>query len=463
MNRSSLSVGAVLCLSAATAIAQPPSLSLDDFVPPVAGGASEPTVALTTAGTHLSAPDAQNGLAHAYQQLMAGGRNGVEEVAVPSGYAVLSLSTEDYRTYENLNATLLSKRSAYARAYARAQKQLVANFEGIKSVCTASTSATLESRDGGSGENLSVSATSIADQCRDSAEGALAGYVLYSVKDNAPAEKTVTVAIASSSKTRNAAQRAGGAVIVADDNRGAWDALMTEITANVVPPFGARIIFNPRTDETTVVGFGSAIVRQNPDAAMARRLSETAERQAQMRANRALIAFLQGDKVYWEGSFDERQVETAEQFEYVPPEVAAPKTTLVERLSQRLGSMMGEAQASGSASAEIRPLDKTRSGFLNVLKQSDDIRKVTQGELPPGIKSRSFVDKDGHWAIAISVYAPSLTARAVEAGRENRQAGAAPASAGPAVPADRPVSGGLSEGALNPQGPTGQVTGKDDL
>lgn len=463
MKRLSLFVGAAFCLSVANVFSQAQSLSLDDFVPPVAGGASEPTAAVTAAGTHLSAPDAQNGLAYAYQQLMAGGRNGVEEIAVPSGYAVLSVATEDYRTYENLNATLLSKRSAYARAYARAQKQLVANFEGIKSVCTASTSATLESRDGGAGDNLSVSATSLADQCRESAEGALAGYVLYAVQDNAPAEKTVTVGIASSSKTRNSAQRAGGAVIVADDNRSAWDALMAEITANVVPPFGARIIVNPRTDETTVIGFGSAIVRQNPDAAMARRLSEAAERQAQMRANRALIGFLQGDSVYWEGSFDERQVETAEQFEYVPPEASAPNTTLVERLSQRLESMMGDAQVSGSTSAEIRPLDKTRSGFLNVLKQSDDMRTVTQGQLPPGIKSRSFVDKEGYWAIAISVYAPSLTARATQAGRENREAGSVPAPKGPTLPANRPVPGGLDEGALNPQGPSGQVTGKDDL
>ncbi len=463
MNLTSSFVAAVLCLSASAAHAGPQSLSLDDFVPPVAGGASEPTAAVTPAGAHLTAPDAQNGLAYAYQQLMVGGRNGVEEIAVPSGYAVLSMATEDYRTYENLNATLLSKRSAYARAYARAQKQLVTNFEGIKSVCTMSTRATLESRDGGSGENLSTSETSIAEQCRESAEGALAGYVLYSVQDNAPAENTVTVAIASSSKTRNAAQRAGGALIVAEDGRSAWDALMSEITAKLVPPLGARIIVNPRTGETTVVGFGSAIVRQNPDAAMARRLREASERQAQIRANRALIGFLQGDSVYWEGSFDERQVETAEQFEYVPPELSAPKTSLVERLSSQLASMLSEAQASAPASGEIRPLDETRSGFLNVLKQSDDIRTVTQGQLPPGIKSRSFVDKDGHWAIAISVYSPSMMARAMEAGRENREASTTDTPKGPTLPADRPVPGGLREGAPNPLGPSGQVTGKDDL
>lgn len=449
-------------IAAGPLAAQPPTMSFDDFVPPVAGGPSQPAGEVKREAGAMVAPDAQTGLNHALKALLDSGHNGIKDIQVPSGYAVLSVASEDYRTYDNRNATLLSKRSAYVRAMARAQKQLVENFEGLVNTCNRAVSIRLESRDSGAGGNMTNSATESTESCKEQVSGVLAGYVLYALQDNAPKEKTVTVALASSSKTRTSAQRMGGAVIVAQDPRQAWEALMTEITATVVPPLGARMIVNPTTGETTVVGFGSAIVRQNSDAAVSRKLKEAAQQQALTRANSALVGFLQGDKVYWEGGFDERQVETSEQFEKVQPPGDAPKTGMVENLSRTVDSLL--AKGTSVPAETIRPLDKTRSAFLNVFKQSDDIRVVTSGQLPPGVKHKGFVDKEGDWAVAISVYSTSLTERAKAAARENASAvegSRAPSASG--SPAEKAIPGGLNDEAANPHGPSGQVTKPGNL
>jgi hypothetical protein len=436
--------------------AQQDALSLDDFLPPVVGGAEVAVEGVVTDEGYIVAPNAQGGLAYAYEQLMGDTGNGIVEITVPSGYAVLSIATEDYRVYDNLNATLLSKRSAYARAYARAQKQMVANFTPTYNVCTTSISATLETRDAGTDENLTIIGTSVGEFCEESVSGALAGYVLYSVQDNDPDEKTVTVAIATSSKTREAAQRVGPAVIVADNPSKAWDALIAEVTANVVAPLGARMIVNPDSGEVTIVGFGSAIVRQNEDESVARRLRTAAERQAQTRANRALVGFMQGESVYWEGRFDEREFETSEQYEYVPVELNAPKTDMMGRLVAQMDTVLGTSSSTAIDSASVQPLERTRSGFLNVLQQSEDYRVVSSGQVPPGVRARSFVGQDGHWAFAISVYSASMTERAIAA---TRPEDAATFGDG----AMRELPDAIHHDPVNPIGPSGRVTDESSL
>lgn len=453
--RSALLATAVL-LATGHVHAQQETLSLDDFLPPVAGGEVVSGEGETTDEGHVVAPHAQGGLAFAYEQLTADTGNGIVEITVPSGYAVLSLATEDYRVYDNLNATLLSKRSAYARAYARAQKQMVANFTPTHNVCTTSIRTSLEARDTGDDENMTIMGTSVGEFCKESVSGALAGYVLYSVQDNEPSEKSVTVAIATSSKTREAAQRVGPAVMVADDPSKAWDALIAEVTANVVAPLGARMIVNPESGEVTIVGFGSAIVRQNADESVARRLKAAAERQAQTRANRALIGFLQGESVYWQGSFDEREFETSEQYEYVPVELDAPKTDMMGRLVAQMDDVLGQSDSAAIESDGVQPLESTRSGFLNVLQQSEDYQVVSAGQVPPGVRTRSFVGQDGYWAFAISVYSASMTERAVAASQpvETTRFG---------DNAARTPAGGMNDGALNPAGPSGKVTDESGL
>ena len=144
---------------------------------------------------------------------------------------------------------------------------------------------------------------------------------------------------------------------------------------------------------------------------------------------------MQGDEVYWKGSFSEDQVESNQQFEYGgDPRLEDPTTA--------------------------KKLDSERTVFLNQLKMSDEYGAVTKGQLPPGVSNRSFASEDGHWMYTVSVYSPSLEAVSREAKREMEAGGTAnPSSSGRNIR----VYGGQNDEAANPQGASGKVSDEDNL
>lgn len=406
-------------------------LSYDDFAPPANGGPTKVEAAVEKKGNVYKAQTAQDGLNYVYKALMDKGTDSVEEIVVPSGMAFISVGSAGYSSYDNRNATLLSKRAAYTRALVKAKKQLVEQFEGLSTKCENAISESMVSLDSGSDQNQANKSTSTAENCRNVVKGMLRGHVTYAIDDR-PEKKTVVVAIASSTKTRTADMHVGGAVLTTTDVRRMWDSTMAEIASGAVPPAGARMITNPHNGETIIVGFGSAIVRQNRDAGMARSLKEVAFKQAQMRADNSLVGFLKGDKVIWEGRFHEETSEKGQQFEFTP-------------------------------TGDVKVFDQTKHTFFNKIEQSDDYKVTTAGRLPPGVKKKAFIDQSGDWAIAISVYNRSMTARAKQAGSENRNG--FPSQLPPPQDPGRMMimDGGLNEGADNPKGPSGSVSKEPEL
>ncbi|NBR03461.1 MAG: hypothetical protein EBT94_10095, partial [Alphaproteobacteria bacterium] len=80
--------------------------------------------------------------------------------------------------------------------------------------------------------------------------------------------------------------------------------------------------------------------------------------------------------------------------------------------------------------------------------------------------------EDGYWQFSVAVFQQSATAQARQASGENKAASgkldqmeSQQGSAGGAGRASRAlkVEGGLTSGGLNPQGPSGQVSDKDDF
>lgn len=436
--------------------------SFDEFVPPVKSEISdvdqlEIDGKVTEDDGVLISEKAQDGLNYALKELLNEDGDGVKSIAVSSGFAVISVATQSYKTYENRTATLLSKRQAYSIAMAQAQKQLVNDFEGIENACEKSFDSNLKTFDTGKQETVANVSTTGKETCKERVEGVLAGYVTYFVKDDV-ANKSVVVSLASSTKTRNSIKKVGGAVVQTDDTSKAWESIIAEITNGLVPPLGARLITNPITGENVVIGFGSAIVRKHKDASVSRKLKKTAKKQAQMRANNALVSFLNGDKVYWEGGFDESQSEESKDFEMALP----PNSKDI--------SVTPKQEAENT-----KIYDETQSSFLNVMKDSDIYKITTQGKLPPGVKPKSFIDKEGDWAIAISVYSSSMTAQAEKSGRENRSAtgkldsyqkGSQNHSESVYEKSGTKkllMKGGLDDEAENPAGPSGTVTNDSDL
>ena len=163
-----------------------------------------------------------------------------------------------------------------------------------------------------------------------------------------------------------------------------------------------------------------------------------------MRARNALIAFLRGDDVYWQGGFDESQIEQVEQFtipvddqgNYGDPEV----------------------------------YDQERQSFLNTIKMNNSYQSIAGGQLPEGVQTKGFISADGNWYFSIAVYSQSAQAIAQGIAIENNnainaidKAPLAPSISSSNNSSTMTMDGGVSDNGVNPQGPSGQVSDSNDF
>lgn len=384
-----------------------------------------------SAGNVVVGNDEATAVKVAHQQLVNNDEDGIRLIQVGSGTGILSIGSAFYETYDNLNATLLSKRAAYNQAALIAKKQLAENFEGVELQCENVAKLSIDYIDTGS-DSVGNEAASMQESCMNSVAGSVSGYVTYDVFDDVDANQ-VRISFISTPKTRAQIRDKHGAVEVTTNPNEIFRQVVNDINNGVLPPMGAKVLTNADTGEVTVLGYGSAIVRHNDDSRMAKRLKQMAKNQSQTRARAALLGTLEGDEVYWQGGFDESQMESTQQFEYTDPERDPSK---------------------------VKKLDDSRSQFLNQVRQSDAYSAVTQGKLPQGIGMRSFLSEDGHWQYTVAVYSPSLEATAKEAKREMNSGGkATPGNSGEAINA----YGGRNSEATNPQGASGAVSDDDNL
>jgi hypothetical protein len=418
------------------------NLDLDSFLAPVQGG-SEAVQGDVEVGDTVHAETMQDGL-NAANGLLAEDGDGVLLVSTKTGLGTIARASASYNTYQNINATMLSKRGAYFRAYQEAKRQLLVNFDGVQNSCEGAVNDGLVVIDTGV-ESTANTLTETSEVCKETISGLLAAFIVFDVDDNVN-EQEVSISVASSTKTRSAFSRLGEAVIQTGDPNAAFQNLMVEIARFATPPMGARMITAPDTGEQVVVGFGSSIIRTNKNKSVAKRLAKAAKSNADTRARNALVQFLQGDKLYWEGGFDESQIEGSEQFKIPVDEEGN----------------VGDPQV----------LDNERNVFMNVLTDSQAYATVSSGKVPPGVRTRSFKSEDGYWQFSVAVFQQSATAQARQASRENKAASgkldqmeAQQGSGGSAGRASRALKleGGLTSGGLNPQGPSGQVSDKEDF
>ncbi|MDR9829195.1 hypothetical protein RCJ22_26755 [Vibrio sp. FNV 38] len=367
-------------------------------------------------------------VAVAHQSLIEDEGDGIKMITVGSGIGILSTGSGSYEAYENRNATLLSKRAAYMQAFQIAKKQLVENMEGMNNMCTTAVTESLDIIDTAH-DSVANTTNMTTDSCAESVQGALAGYVTFDVFDDA-ADKFVKVSLISTPKTREQTKRKVGALTQTTNPNAIFSQIVADLQAGVMPPVGAKVITNPESGESYVLGFGSSIIRTNKNNAVQRKLASASKSQAQAKARNGLIAVMQGEQVYWEGSFSEDQLEKNEQFQY-PPETLLP--------------------------ADAVALKEDKHTFINNLKTSDSYKSFASGQLPPGISTKTFKSTDGDWMLAVAVYAPSLEAASAQAGAEMKQR--VRTSSDHAVS----TSGGLTDGSNNTQGPSGQVSNSNDL
>lgn len=407
---------------------------LNDLVPATNTAETQAvnTDSVKEVGDVVVAADPKAAVLVAHQSLIEEEGDGVKMIAVGSGIGILSTGSGSYETYENRNATLLSKRAAYMKAFQIAKKQLVENMEGMSNMCATAINETMDIIDTAT-ESAANTTSMMSDNCAESVKGALAGYVTFDVFDD-PSENLVRVSLISTPKTREQTKRKVGAITQTTEPNIIFKQIIAELQSGVLPPVGAKVITNAETGESFVLGFGSSIIRDNKNNAVKRKLLNMSKSQAQAKARNGLIAVMQGEQVYWEGGFTENQLEKNEQFEYEPDSINP---------------------------ADAKVLAETQHTFLNNMKSTDSYKSFASGKVPAGVSVKTFKSHDGDWMLAVAVYAPSLEAAAKQAAAENKQR----VREGQTVGTNHKISttGGLTDGGNNTQGPSGQVSNANDL
>ena len=429
----------VFLMGAAPSFAQ--QLDLNDFLAPVQGGSTAVNGPIDD-GETVHAKTMQDGMNYAHQMLNDQDEDGIRVVSTASGIGTISRASANYSVYANPNATLLSKRTAYAEAYMAAKKQLIANLNPIQNTCNTVLESDLVALDTGMDSAANVNRKS-SDICGEAVSGMLAAYVVYDVNDDTD-NREVSISIATSTKTRNAFLRLNPAIIRSTDPNAAFAYVMNEITNYATPPMGAKLITHPETSEQIVIGFGSSIIRQNNNSTVAKKLKKMSRDQSGIRARNALVAFLRGDDLYWRGGFDENQIESTEQF-VIPVDEQGN---------------VGDPQI----------LNQDRDIFLNTISMSDSYEAVTSGQVPEGVQTKSFESADGNWYFSVAVFSQSARAMAQNTAQENNAAvNAIDATPTPLItpqPSNSSgmiMEGGVLENGANPKGPSGQVSNSNDF
>ncbi|WP_417877006.1 hypothetical protein [Vibrio sp.] len=407
---------------------------LNDLVPATNTAETQAvnTDSVKEVGDVVVAADPKAAVLVAHQSLIEEEGDGVKMIAVGSGIGILSTGSGSYETYENRNATLLSKRAAYMKAFQIAKKQLVENMEGMSNMCATAINETMDVIDTAT-ESSANTTSMMSDNCAESVQGALAGYVTFDVFDD-PSENLVRVSLISTPKTREQTKRKVGAITQTTEPNVIFKQIIADLQTGVLPPVGAKVITNAQTGESFVLGFGSSIIRDNKNNAVKRKLLNMSKSQAQAKARNGLIAVMQGEQVYWEGGFTENQLEKNEQFEYEPDSINP---------------------------TDAKVLAENKHTFLNNIKSADSYKSFASGKVPAGVSVKTFKSHDGDWMLAVAVYAPSLEAAAKQAAAENKKR----VREGQTVGSNHKISttGGLTDGSNNTQGPSGQVSNANDL
>lgn len=407
-------------------------LSFADFVPPSQGGSDRVNGPVNESQGVVEARTMQDGLNHASNglRLQASSPNsGFREVRYPSGLGYLAGASASYEVFDNPNATMISLRAAYMKAYLKARAELAKGLRGIgvrsvdrlRDIVRA-----LDTPDASVANNDEL----WQSQVQEYVEALLRGYVVFDVHDDEN-DRLVYVSVATSVKTVLAANSvisvSDGLLCAADLSAGV-DYVLGKIAAGVVPPVGGTVVTVPGTGATAVVSFGSAIIRQNDDPSIQRTLRSAAERAARAYANAAFVAIVQGDSLMWEGGLLEAQEQSYRQFR--------------------------EVYRNEGGDPDIEMLQETQRAFRAAFESTDDYASVVSGKLPPGVVSRTY--EDGYWMYVVNVYMPGASSGASRFHEMMKGA-----VAGPRLLTDR--YDGKGTGSKPQQGPSGQVTKSDDL
>lgn len=403
----------IVCIFAVNGYLQAQAPTASDFLPPVRGGTTiikKPEKVEINQNVIIaeSPQDAVNSAVMQNHKAMnkskVGEAKGVEEIGFKwfrfkSGGGYVSTGMGVYKDHPNPTAGLIAQRNAYVVAFMRAKSEAVKQLSEPN--LTAKTELIAINKSLNTANESLQQDTEITDeQISIIAEKLLKGFVIWEINEvedsQDPHTKIVYVSIACSPKTLTATFRSG-AIIASNNLAAEIDELIIEVSKGVIPPVGGRIITDAKSNKTTWIGFGSAIVEQSGSSTLRAKNRLTAQRISASRASDSLLSMLRGDK---------SSVETG-----VATNV---KTEFQENAIYELNNQK-DNESRRKAISQFDSLTADQGS-------QEIIKSARSGKLPPGIQSKSWINSTGTWAYTISVLNPDLSEQARDFSRRMDEA-----------------------------------------
>ena len=430
----------ILCFPAASFAA----ISVDDFLPP-AQAATSKDVALrltvenpaevkevegdVTGEPAISAASAQD----AINAWVAKRSEGFEEIVFPSGFGFVATGVSTYGKHDNPVAERAAKRNAYVTSYMRAKTQLAEGLNGVYTSGRTKAFERIATVNESQGQTLINIKEDTQEAIRQRIDGFLRGYVVYEVFDDA-ADSRVYLTIVTTPKTQGHYDRPDVRTISASSVQEGLGQVFVEIEKGLTPPVGGRMIYVPATGEMAFVGFGSAVVGRQSNAAAQAKLELNAERIAKIRAKDALCGVIVGEDIESEEKLDSQVSSMNKDFEEL-----CKDDPIVKNNPDHPGYVKLQNSVNAFKAAEAN---------VSVM------RGAREGVLPPGVRQEAWSDEDKAFTYAVAVYMPSAS-NAAETGAASMQSGGilTPPAGGPVPTPSEEVR----------QGPSGTVQDVKDL
>lgn len=425
-------------------------ISADDFLPPVQAASPEEQKAATEVKNPEAvkqepaidgkpatvAATAQDAVNAAVKHIPEAG--GCEQIKFPSGFGWVSTGVSIYSVMPNKTATITAQRLAYQKAYLQAKKSLAESLFGLSTTGKeqlASEMKTIIQSD----DAVANTKEELSEAITESVKGLLRGYVVYNVNDKQEKETgTVTVTIVTTPKTMGKCGRVDPSAVSTESMRDGLNHVLTELSSGLLPPVGGKAITVPKTGELAFIGFGSAVVMDNQNAAVRAKLALQAQKVATMRARSALCGIILGDDISAQSSFDESTKEVVKQYDEMEKD---------------------DPVANSKDEALVRKLEQQKISFLQNSVSKEQITSMRSGVLPPGVNVKTFYNEDKTVAIAVAIYLPSVSAGAAKSGEDMKNSVIVPQNSG----SNGGAGNADQQGSKPSRGASGQVTKDADL
>ena len=413
----------IVSLTVSPLVAQ--DVTVDDFLPPSRGGATEieKPAEVKDSGEVIVASSAQDAVLAATEanvkELQAAPKPkadnassgpddssmtevGAHFVKFPSGMGVVATGMSVYNTMPNPNASRIAQRNSFVIAYTRAKQRMVRKLgettnEGRTILTDISKMIDNEN------ESTAEGTTTVEESIQQAGNALLKGYIVFAVKEEPDATdkdvRMVFVTLASSPKTQKLTLRNGAMQSVEKLTVGIQNVL-DEVKQGIVPPVGGRVVTVPSTGESAIIGFGSALVRQAPTAALTARGKMTSRTMSGARARDALSGMINGDKTMWSIG--------------MPSKVESSYKTSMDY------SLENDPTAAGQGIDDS--INDFEQQFLSTASVRDEVQSIRKGVLPPGILEKHWFSEDGHWSYTMVVYYPAMSTKAAEFAKSMREA-----------------------------------------